>query len=156
RVAVADAPPEESKSSTRVVVGAAIAAAVLVVAVGVWRAAGRHAASAPTPAPRAEKLPAAPTPPPPPAPTPPRPPAEQQQPAPPPAPVAAPAPVEAVPEKVTLVIATEPPGADVCLAKDRVLIGKTKLEWTTEKSARRAHLLIRMPGYHGQELTVGL
>jgi hypothetical protein len=55
---------------------------------------------------------------------------------------------------VKVVITSEPPGADVCLAKNRLWLGKTKFEWSAEKSARTAKLLIRKHGYRGQELTV--
>jgi serine/threonine-protein kinase len=60
------------------------------------------------------------------------------------------------PEKVNVVVVSEPPAADVCLAKDRILIGRTKLEWTPEKSSRRAKLLVRKRGYRGRDITVGL
>jgi serine/threonine-protein kinase len=101
---------------------------------------------------------------PPPAPTP----APPDPPAPPPTPVAldvpAPAPVPApalrptpvAPRKVKIVIASQPAAADVCLASNRVSLGKTRLEWSTEKSPHAVKLLVRKVGYRGQELAVTL
>jgi serine/threonine-protein kinase len=72
-----------------------------------------------------------------------------------PIPTPTPTPTPAPPtRKVKVVITSEPPGADVCLAKNRLWLGKTKFEWSTEKSTRAAKLLIRKHGYRGQELTV--
>jgi serine/threonine-protein kinase len=79
---------------------------------------------------------------------------------PPPAPVAttapaAPAPTPApAPHKIKVVITSEPEGADVCLARDHILIGRTKLEWSAEKSTRNVKLLLRKRGYRGQEVVV--
>jgi len=119
------------------------------------------AAAAPAPEPIHAPAPApvaAPPPAPAPAPTPP-----------PPTPVAAPAPAPAhapapaihttpskppAPHKVKVVITSEPSGADICLAKDHRLLGKTKLEWNTDKSSRPTRLLIRKRGFRGQELAV--
>ena len=42
----------------------------------------------------------------------------------------------------------------VCLARDHVLLGKTKFEWSADKGTRPAKLLIRKRGYRGQELSV--
>jgi serine/threonine-protein kinase len=65
-------------------------------------------------------------------------------------------PAPAVARKVKVVIGSEPAGADVCLAKDHVLLGRTKLEWSAEKSSHATRLLIRKRGYRGQELTVAV
>ena len=54
--------------------------------------------------------------------------------------------------KVT--ITSQPPGADVCLASDRILLGRTKLSWNTDRSTTPSRLLIRKRGYRGQEITV--
>jgi hypothetical protein len=97
-------------------------------------------------------------------------------PAPPPAPAVVPAPVQtsprpvpiaarppaespvaphpAVARTVKVVIASEPPEADVCLEKDRILIGKTRLDWKAEKRSGTARLLIRKRGYRGETITV--
>ena len=58
--------------------------------------------------------------------------------------------------KVKVVITSQPPSADVCLASNRILLGKTRLEWTTDKSPRTVKLLVRKVGYRGQEIAVGL
>jgi serine/threonine-protein kinase len=55
---------------------------------------------------------------------------------------------------VKVVIASQPPGADLCLQKDRILLGKTRFEWHAPRSSREARLLIRKRGYRGQELAV--
>jgi hypothetical protein len=57
---------------------------------------------------------------------------------------------------IKVLIASEPAGADVCLAKDRVFLGRTKLDWKTEKKPGSARLLIRKHGYHGDEITIDL
>jgi tRNA A-37 threonylcarbamoyl transferase component Bud32 len=62
--------------------------------------------------------------------------------------------VRAPARKVNLAIETIPSGADVCLASDMVLLGKTTLNWGVERSSRSFKLLIRKPEYRGQELTV--
>jgi hypothetical protein len=59
------------------------------------------------------------------------------------------------PRKVKLVITSEPAGADVCLAKDHVLLGRTKLEWSADRGMHPAKLLLRKRGYRGQEIAVG-
>jgi serine/threonine protein kinase len=56
--------------------------------------------------------------------------------------------------KVKVLITSEPPGADVCLKNDRILLGKTKFSWSTDKSPQEAKLLIRKRGYRGQEISV--
>jgi eukaryotic-like serine/threonine-protein kinase len=61
-----------------------------------------------------------------------------------------------VAQTVKVVIASKPPGADVCLAKNRILLGHTKLDWKTEKKSGTAKLLIRMSGFRGEELKVNL
>ena len=53
-----------------------------------------------------------------------------------------------------MVIASEPSGADVCLAKNHVLLGKTKFEWNADRSARPTKLLLRKRGYRGQEISI--
>jgi hypothetical protein len=57
-------------------------------------------------------------------------------------------------DKVKLVISTTPPGADVCFAGDRVLLGKTRLDVNTKRSTSAAKLLIRKAGYRGQEISI--
>jgi tRNA A-37 threonylcarbamoyl transferase component Bud32 len=127
----------------------------------IWMA-KRPAAEAPPSAVTAAAA-AAPAPPPPPSAPPPRPaPAPEPSPpavAPPASPqikptAATPAPAPAAPRRVKVVIASEPSGADVCLAKDHILLGKTMFEWTTDRSVRSAKFLIRMRGYRGREIAV--
>jgi len=60
------------------------------------------------------------------------------------------------PRTVRVAIVSDPPGADVCLAKDRILIGHTKLDWKIEKSSGTAKLLIRKRGYRGEDFTLKL
>jgi serine/threonine-protein kinase len=55
---------------------------------------------------------------------------------------------------VRVVIASEPPGADVCLAKDRKLLGRTKLDWKAEKRSGAEKVLIRKRGYRGDEINI--
>ena len=55
---------------------------------------------------------------------------------------------------VKVVIASDPPGADVCLARDGILLGKTRYEWSTEKSSRVSKFWVRKEGYRGQEVLV--
>jgi eukaryotic-like serine/threonine-protein kinase len=57
---------------------------------------------------------------------------------------------------IKIAIVSDPPGADVCLAKDRILIGHTKLDWKVEKSSTAAKLLVRKRGYRGEEVTLKL
>jgi serine/threonine-protein kinase len=57
-------------------------------------------------------------------------------------------------QKVTITISSEPAGVDVCLAKDHVLLGKTTFEWSTDKVAHQAKLLLRKRGYRGREVVV--
>jgi serine/threonine-protein kinase len=59
-----------------------------------------------------------------------------------------------VENKVHVMIASDPPGADVCLASDRVLLGRTSLDWSTPKSGATLKFLIRKSGYRGQEISV--
>jgi hypothetical protein len=59
-----------------------------------------------------------------------------------------------VSRKVKVVIASNPSGADVCLTKDRILLGRTSFEWRPEKSSRVAKLMIRKHGYRGEEISV--
>jgi hypothetical protein len=56
--------------------------------------------------------------------------------------------------KIKIAIASEPAGADVCLAKNHLLLGRTNFEWSADKSTRPAKLLLRKRGYRGQEITV--
>ena len=56
--------------------------------------------------------------------------------------------------KIKIAISSEPSGADVCLSKDHILLGKTNFEWSTDKSARTAKLLIRKRGYRGREIAI--
>jgi hypothetical protein len=56
--------------------------------------------------------------------------------------------------KVTVAIGSDPSGADVCLASDHVVLGKTDFRWSTEKGARTVKLLVRKRGYRGQDFTV--
>jgi hypothetical protein len=56
--------------------------------------------------------------------------------------------------KVKVVITSDPSGADVCLKKDRVLLGKTKFSWSTGKTPNQAKILSRKRGYPGQEIKV--
>jgi hypothetical protein len=51
-------------------------------------------------------------------------------------------------------IASEPAGADVCFATDRVLLGRTKLTWNADRSSNPAKVLIWKAGYHGQQLSI--
>jgi len=39
---------------------------------------------------------------------------------------------------VKVMIASEPAGADVCLARDRILLGRTKFDWKTERKSGTA------------------
>ena len=57
-------------------------------------------------------------------------------------------------DKVKLVITSTPPGAEVCFATDRILLGKTRLEVNTKKSSSTARLLIRKAGFRGQEISI--
>ncbi|MEP6653182.1 MAG: protein kinase [Myxococcales bacterium] len=61
---------------------------------------------------------------------------------------------QAVEHKVTIAIASDPPGADVCLARDRIRLGRTTFDWKAEKSSHAAKFLIRKRGYRGQEIEV--
>ena len=70
------------------------------------------------------------------------------------APSAPAAPAAARSRTVKVEIVTDPPGADVCLARDGILLGKTKYEWSTEKSSRVAKLWVRKEGYRGQDVSV--
>jgi eukaryotic-like serine/threonine-protein kinase len=70
-----------------------------------------------------------------------------------PAPSPAPPP-QTRPARVKVVIASSPTGADVCRADDRILIGRTKLTWNTERAAHPVKLLLRKRGYRGQDITV--
>jgi hypothetical protein len=74
--------------------------------------------------------------------------------APPPAERPAPTPSPQRERKVKVVITSDPPGADVCLKKDRILLGRTKFSWSVDKSVQEAKLLIRRRGYRGQEISV--
>ena len=56
--------------------------------------------------------------------------------------------------RLHLGFASQPAGADVCLASDRALLGKTKLTWKTDRSPNPTKLLIRKPGFRGQEISV--
>jgi hypothetical protein len=105
-----------------------------------------------------------PAPPPAAAPVPPPTPAPVSPPTPAPAialaPVPAPAPPAPAPKpatasrKVKVVITSEPSGADVCLSRNHLLVGKTKLEWNADRSSRPTKLLLRKRGYRGQEIAV--
>jgi serine/threonine protein kinase len=72
---------------------------------------------------------------------------------------AAPPPVASHPtltRTIKVAITSQPPGADVCLEKDRILLGRTKLDWKTEKRSGTAKVLIRKRGYRGEEITLDL
>ncbi|HXU00217.1 MAG TPA: serine/threonine-protein kinase [Polyangia bacterium] len=156
---------------------AVVALAGIAGAVGLWMKSlpanemhpGGPAAAAAAPAPTP-----VPTPAPAPAPAPaavPAPPTLPPNPIPAPIPTAAPAPSAAAPvavrvaaaptapapkaaRKVKVVITSDPAGADICLAKDHRLLGKTKLEWSADRSSRSTKLLVRKRGYRGQEISV--
>jgi serine/threonine-protein kinase len=141
-------------------------AAVVVGGVISWRHLGPRpsveaAAMAVAPPPVAAPAPPAPVAPPSPAPAapaPPEPTAPEPTPSPaaPPPPVAAPAAPKSAPasRSVIVSISSEPSGADVCLAATRTRIGKTQLDWRTERSPRNTKLLVRKEGYRGEEITV--
>jgi len=121
------------------------------------------AAAAPAPPPALEPTPApapspAPVAAPAPAPTPPPPPVAAPVPSPAPAPApaahAAASKPASAPRKVKVVITSEPSGADICLAKDHRLLGKTTLEWSADRTSRATKLLIRKRGFRGQEISV--
>ncbi len=57
-------------------------------------------------------------------------------------------------ETVTVSIASDPRGADVCLAGLRRLMGKTRFDWTTERNTLPVRLLVRKQGYRGEEISV--
>jgi hypothetical protein len=57
-------------------------------------------------------------------------------------------------DKVQVDIVTTPAGADVCLVKDRVLLGKTPFRWNAEQSRENVKFLVRKTGYRGQEIAV--
>jgi tRNA A-37 threonylcarbamoyl transferase component Bud32 len=103
-----------------------------------------------TPAPQVEPPPPVAAPPPPVAPAPPA-----EEPSPPPGGEGR-GPNAAAPEKVTVTITSKPSGADVCLASNGALIGKTQLTWSlsADRAAHVTHLLIRKRGYRGREITV--
>ena len=42
----------------------------------------------------------------------------------------------------------------MCLASNRVYLGKTKLSWNADKGAVPTRLLVRKRGYRGQEISV--
>jgi hypothetical protein len=65
-----------------------------------------------------------------------------------------PAPRPAAAHKARIVINSDPPGADICLARDHRLLGKTRLDWVTERSTQPAKLLVRKRGYRGQEIAI--
>ena len=156
---------------TGLAVGAG-ALALLIGGFGLWRANAKHPSealaggdgtsspvSAPVPVPRQASPSAVPPPAAPQAPLPPNPAPSLPAPA---AAIAAspssrddaPAPPPVVSRKVKVVITSEPSGADVCLAKDRILLGRTRFEWSPEKSARVAKFMIRKRGYRGEEVAV--
>ena len=62
----------------------------------------------------------------------------------------------AVPKSVKIAITSTPPDADVCLARNDLLIGRTGFDWRPERSSRIAKLWVRKPGYRGQEIAVSL
>jgi eukaryotic-like serine/threonine-protein kinase len=74
--------------------------------------------------------------------------------APPPAERPTPTPSPPRERKVKVLITSDPPGADVCLKKDRILLGRTRFSWSVDKSSTEAKLLIRKRGYRGQEISV--
>jgi serine/threonine-protein kinase len=76
-------------------------------------------------------------------PAPPPPPVAVEKPAPPPPPIVAPK----VERKVTLKVASEPPGADVFRAADGVLVGMTPLAVKMDPIAGKAIFLIKKSGY---------
>jgi eukaryotic-like serine/threonine-protein kinase len=135
-------------------------AAVVVAGVLSWRQ------LSPRPTPEVATAPAAAPAPPAPAPAPPAAPVPAAA-APPPAPAAAvaaappktePAPAKSVAGaprggSVTVAITSIPPGADVCLAGSRTRIGRTDLDWKTERSSRPTRLLVRKEGYRGEEIS---
>jgi tRNA A-37 threonylcarbamoyl transferase component Bud32 len=152
------------------VIGAAAIAVVLGI-VGVWRMNARAPAGGQTSGGEEAKTAAAPPPglpvaAPAPVPAPAPPPAPSVSPAPAPtsprpAPIAARPPAEisnaphpAVARTVKVVIASEPSQADVCLEKDRILLGRTRLDWKAEKRSGTEKLLIRKRGYRGETITV--
>jgi serine/threonine-protein kinase len=55
---------------------------------------------------------------------------------------------------IKVVITSQPSGANVCLATDHILLGKTRFEWSPDRSTSTAKLLIRKGGYRGQEIEV--
>jgi serine/threonine-protein kinase len=68
-----------------------------------------------------------------------------------------PAPAPAAPKtgKPKVTITSQPSGADVCLASDRILLGRTKLSLSPDRFSSASKLLIRKRGYRGQEVSVG-
>ena len=62
----------------------------------------------------------------------------------------------AVPKSVKISITSTPPDADVCLARNDLLIGRTGFDWRPKTSSRIAKLWVRKPGYRGQEIAVSL
>jgi serine/threonine-protein kinase len=63
---------------------------------------------------------------------------------------------EAKPATVKITITSTPADADVCLARDHVLLGKTRYEWSPDRGSRVAKLWVRKSGYHGQQVVVSL
>jgi hypothetical protein len=55
---------------------------------------------------------------------------------------------------VTVAITSDPPGADVCLAASRARLGRTELDWKTERSSKPTRLLLRKEGYRGEEISI--
>jgi serine/threonine-protein kinase len=137
-----------------VLIGGVVVAA-LALGLGALRGRSKPAAPAPIAALPAPVVPAPP-------PSSPAPAVEEAPPAPPPA-VAVEEPPPAVvskkaassaaARKVKVFISSDPPGADVCLAGNRVLLGKTKLEWTIDKGTKDLKLMVRKVGYRGQDIT---
>ena len=157
-----DRSPPRSSSRTAPLVAIA-AAAVVVAAVMSWRQFAPKPPTAAASAPVAGA--AAPDPAPPPTPTRVAPPSAPVPAAAEPEPVAAaPAPPPPAPAPaaktatragtVTIAISSDPPGAEVCLAEGRARLGKTQLDWKTEKSSRVTRLLVRKEGYRGEEIAI--
>jgi hypothetical protein len=55
---------------------------------------------------------------------------------------------------VKVVIASDPPGAEVCLARDGILLGRTSYEWIAERSARAAKFRLWKEGYRAEEISI--
>jgi hypothetical protein len=72
-----------------------------------------------------------------------------------PKPAAEPA-TESKPTTVKVTITSTPSDADVCLARDNMLLGRTRYEWSPSRGSRVAKLWVRKSGYHGQQIVVSL